>query len=71
MAMDVLLTNVGKRWLKDNYPQAIDVDKPFKLQSITARVVELTHLGIPYRIPLGVDGQPTIKSAQEIGKKDE
>ena len=24
--MDVYLTDVGKAWLQDNYPQAIDVD---------------------------------------------
>ena len=71
--MDVYLTDVGKAWLQDHYPQAIDVDKPFKLRSITTRVIELTYLGVPYqiRIPSDVDGQPTIKSAQEIGKKDE
>ena len=26
--------------------------------------IELTHLGIPYRIPPDVDGKPTIKKAQ-------
>jgi len=30
---------------------------------MTARVVEFICLGVPYRIPLGVDGQPTIKKA--------
>ena len=32
-----------------------------------AEFIELTCLGIPYRIPLGVDGQPTIKEAIEGG----
>jgi len=30
-----------------------------------AKFIELTYLGIPYRIPLDVDGQPTIKKASE------
>lgn len=63
--MDVCLTDVGEAWLQEQYPQAIDVDKPFKLRSITTRVIELTYLGVPYqiRIPSDVDGQPTIKKA--------
>jgi hypothetical protein len=28
-----------------------------------AEFIELTCLGLPYRIPLGVDGQPTIRKA--------
>ncbi len=68
--MDVVLTDVGKAWLQDHYPQGniwrYDVDKPFKLQqSITIRYVELTYLGIPHQIeiPPDVDGQPTTKKA--------
>ena len=71
--MDVYLTDVGKAWLQDHYPQGIDwkydVDKPFKLRSITTRVIELTYLGVPYqiRIPSDVDGQPTIKKSKDGG----
>jgi len=62
-----VLTEVRKRLFQEHYPQTIvweyDVDKPFKLRSITAGVVEFTCLGIPYQVPLGVDGQPTIMKA--------
>ena len=29
-----------------------------------AEFIELTYLGIPYRIPLDVDGKPTVKKAK-------
>jgi len=62
--MDVYLTDVGKTWLQDHYPQGIvweyDVDKPFRLHAWAAEFIELTYLGIPYRIPPDVDDQPTI-----------
>jgi len=52
--MDVYLTDVGKAWLQDHYPQGIvweyDVDKPFRLHAWAAEFIELTYLGIPYRI---------------------
>jgi hypothetical protein len=67
--MDVLLTDAGKAWLKDHHPKGTwryDVDKPFKLLSITTRYIELTYLGVPgwIEIPPDVDGQPTIKKAE-------
>jgi len=66
--MDVYLTDVGKRWLQDHYSQGIaweyDVDKPFRLHGWAAEFIELTYLGIPYRIPPEVDGKPTIKKAR-------
>jgi len=65
--MEVELTDVGKAWLQDHHPQGIvweyAPDKPFKLHSVAAEFVELTYLGIPYRIPHKADGKPTIKKA--------
>jgi len=65
--MEVELTEAGKNWLQEPHPQGIvyecDPDKPFKLHSVAADFVELTYLGIPYRIPHKVDGKPTIKKA--------
>ena len=69
MTMDVYLTDVGKRWLQDHYPQGIvweyDIDKPLKLHSWTDEFVLFTLLGILCRIPPEVDGQPTIKKARD------
>ncbi len=66
--MDVELTDVGKAWLQDHYPQGIvweyDIDKPFRLHGWAAEFIELTYLGIPYRIPPEIDGKPTIKKAR-------
>ena len=66
--MDVFLTDVGKRWLQEHYPQGIvweyDVDKPFRLHRWTDEFILFTHLGIPCRIPTEVDSQPTIKKAR-------
>ena len=65
MTMEVVLTDVGKRWLQNHYLQGIvweyNVDKPFKLHAWAAEFIELTCLGIPYRIPPEVDGKPTIR----------
>jgi len=67
MTMDVYLTDVGKAWLQDHYPQGIvweyDVDKPFRLHAWAAEFIELTYLGIPYRIPPDVDGKPTVRKS--------
>jgi len=68
VVMEVELTDVGKAWLQEHYPQGIvweyDVDKPFKLQGWAAEFIELTCLGIPYRIPPDVDGKPTIRKLE-------
>jgi len=65
--MEVYLTETGKRWIKEHHPQGIvweyDPDKPFKLHSVAAEFIELTYLGIPYRITTEVDGKPTIRKA--------
>ena len=65
--VQVELTESGKNWFKEHYPKGIfweyDPDKPFKLNSVTAEFIELTYLGIPYRIPPDVDGKPTVKKA--------
>jgi len=67
--VEFYLTEAGKRWIKDHYPQGIvweyNPDKPFKLHSVAAEFVELTYLGVPYRIPHMVDGKPTIRKACE------
>jgi len=63
--MDIKLTEAGKTWIQENHTQGIvgeyNVDKPFKLQGWAAELIELTCLGIPYRIPTEVDGQPTVR----------
>ena len=64
--MEVDLTDIGKTF-QEHHPQSIiweyDSDKPFKLHSMAAEFVELTYLGIPYRIPPDVDGKPTVRKA--------
>jgi len=63
--VDVELTEAGKTWVQKHYPQGIvweyDVDKPFKLLSWASEFIELTYLGIPYRIPSRIDDKQTIK----------
>ena len=63
--VDVELTDVRKRWLQDHHPQGIvwEIDGPFRLQDWAAEFIELTCLGIHYRIPHKIDGQPTIRKA--------
>ncbi|MCW4051238.1 MAG: hypothetical protein NWE89_16055 [Candidatus Bathyarchaeota archaeon] len=65
--MEVKLTDTGRNWLQEHYPQGIvleyDPDKPFKLHIWASEFIELTYQGIPYRIPTKVEGKPTIKKA--------
>jgi len=65
--MEVYLTDAGKAWLQEHHLQGIvweyDVDKPFKLHGWAAEFIELTCLGIPYRMPNKIDGTPTIRKA--------
>jgi len=55
---------VGKREVQEHYSQGIvweyDVDKPFKLLSWASEFIELTYLGVSYRIPRMADDKPTI-----------
>jgi len=72
MVMEVYLTDAGKKWIQEHHPQGIvweyDPDKPFKLHSMAAEYVELTYLGIPYRIPHMADSKPTIDRTIAIRK---
>lgn len=72
--MEVYLTDAGKTWIQEHHPQGIvweyDLDKPFKLHGITAEYIELTYLGVPYRILPEVDGNPTIKKARTQIKEE-
>ncbi len=66
----VLLTEVGKKWFTEAYPQGIvyeyDEDKPFDLKSMGADFVEVTcPMGIPYRFPVYVDGEITFNMADK------
>lgn len=65
--MEVYLTEADRKRLQKHHTQGVvweyDPDKPFKLHSWTSDFIELTYLGIPYRIPPDVDGKPTIKKA--------
>lgn len=62
--IEVELTDAGKTWIQEHHPQGIireyDPDKPFKLHSVAAEFVELTYLGVSYRIPHMTDDKPTI-----------
>jgi len=63
--MLVDLTDVGKKWIEENYPPGIvyeyDVDKPFGLRSLGVDTVELTFTGAPYVLPHTVEGKRTFK----------
>jgi len=65
--MEIELTEISNKWIQDHHPQGIvreyDPDKPFKLHSMAAEFIELTYLGIPYRIPSRIDDKLTIKKA--------
>ena len=66
----VLLTDVGKKWFTENYPQGIvyeyDPDKPFDIKSMGAHFVEvICPMGIPYRFPIYVDGEITFNMADQ------
>ena len=66
--MVVELTEVGSARLLEHYPQGIvweyNPDKPFKLHSVAAEFVELSNLGVSYRIPHTADGKSTIRKAE-------
>jgi len=56
----IILTDPGKEWMKENYPQGIIYDyklgDEFEIRSIGAEDVEaICPMGIPYRIPHKVD----------------
>ena len=66
----VLLTDVGKKWFTEHYPQGIvyeyDENKPFELKSMGADFAEvLCPMGIPYRLPAYVDGEITFNMADK------
>ena len=66
---EVELTEAGKAWILKHYPQGIvweyDPDKPFKLHSWASKFIELTCLGIPSRMLMEIEGQPTIRKATQ------
>ena len=68
--VEVELTEAGKVWMQEHHPQGIvweyNPDKPFKLHSVAAEFIELTYLGIPYRILNKVDDKPTIKKVKKL-----
>ena len=66
----VLLTDVGKKWFTEHYPQGIvyeyDEDKPFNLKSMGADFVDvICPLHIPYRFPIYIDGEITFNMADK------
>ena len=66
----VLLTEVGKKWFTEHYPQGIvyeyDPDGTFELKSMGATFVEvLCPMGIPYRIRTYIDGVMTWQMADK------
>ena len=66
----VLLTDVGKKWFTEAYPKGIiyeyDEDTPFDLKSMGTDFVEvLCPLGIPYRLPILIEGEITFNMAEK------
>ena len=66
----VLLTEVGKKWFTEHYPQGIvyeyDVNEPFDLKSMGADFVEvICPLHIPYRFPIYIDEEITFNMADK------
>ncbi len=66
----VLLTNVGKKWFTEAYPKGIvfeyDEDEPFDLKAMGADFVDvLCPLGIPYRLPIYIEGEITFNMADK------
>ena len=66
----IVLTEVGKKWFTEHYPQGIiyeyDPDGTFDLKSMGADVVEvICPMGIPYRFPVYVDGEITFHMADK------
>ncbi len=66
----VLLTDVGKKRFLELYSKSTvceyDEDKPFDLMSLGEDFVEVTYLmGIPYRVPIYVNGKITFQMAEQ------
>jgi len=72
----ILLTEVGKQWFLEAYPQGIiyeyDEDGIFRLDAmmvtgnqVIAQII--CPMGIPYTIPSELDGQTTFKMADQNG----
>ncbi len=64
MSVAIKLTEAGKKFMTDNYPQGIIYEyEPgglFTLRSVGAEDVELLcPMGIPYRLPHKVEGEQT------------
>jgi len=69
-ATKIRLTEIGKEWFLEAYPQGItyeyDETGTFKLDAIMvvgsqAVAQIICPLGIPYRIPVDIDGQTMFK----------
>ena len=70
--MKVRLTDEGKKYIMEHYPQGIvweyDPAGEFELHSIISGrevFVELTYIGVPYRIPSEIKGQLTFEKVEE------
>ncbi len=66
----IVLTEVGKKWFTEHYPQGIvyeyDPDGTFDLKSMGADFVEvICPMGIPYRLPVYVEGEITFNMADK------
>jgi len=66
--IDIDLTDVGRKFFEDNYPQGIlweyEPHGIFTLRAIAAEFIELTYIGVPYRMPHKVDGEQTWKKTK-------
>lgn len=66
--VDIKLTETGKKFMADHYPQGIvyeyDPEGTFTLRSVGAEEVELLcPMGIPYRLPHKVEEKQTWRKA--------
>ena len=64
MMVDVKLTEAGKKYMAENYPQGVlfeyDPEGVFGLHAIAAKFVALIdQMGIPYRFPHEIEGETT------------
>jgi len=67
--MKIALTEAGKKWMSENYPQGLvyeyNLDDEFEVVGMLAKFVEATcPMGIPYRILHEVGGENIWRKAE-------
>lgn len=67
----IALTEAGKKWMAENYPQGLvweyNLDDEFELVGVLSEVVEVTcPMGVPYRIPHEVGIEKAWRKAEGL-----